>query len=152
MSKLIAVLEDDPGRVEVMARWLKDRLWMYEHFFSDDPDTLIGHIRPRLSDVLAVSLDHDLHGRPDGNTEVTGMIVAEYLTSLPPAFPVLIHSTNARDAARMRAMLERKNWVVRSVVPFDDTNWIGAEWYPTLKRVLRSMAAPAPIGNGDDVD
>lgn len=145
MSKLIAVLEDDPGRVEVMARWLKDRLWMYEHFFSDDPDTLIGHIRPRLNDVLAVSLDHDLHGRPDGNTTVTGMMVAEYLTGVPPTFPVLIHSTNEREAARMRLLLKRKNWKVKSVVPFDDTNWIGAEWYPTLARSLRAFATPASV-------
>jgi hypothetical protein len=152
VSKLIAVLEDDRGRVEVMAQWLKDRLWMYDHFFSDDPDTLIAHIRPRLNDVLVVSLDHDLHSRPDGNTEVTGMRVAEFLATIPASFPVLIHSTNEHEAGRMKHILKQKGWSVRSVVPFDDTNWIGVEWYPTLKKALRSNATPAPIGNGDEAD
>ena len=154
MGKLIAILEDNADRVAVMRRWLADRLGMYEHFVTDDPDTLIEYIRPRLDDVLAVSLDHDLHERPDGNTEVTGMAVVDYLTATRPGFPVLIHSSNSRAVGEMRERLRSKDWVVVAVTPFDDTNWIGDDWYPALKRTLRRFTQPEPVaapdGDGSD--
>ena len=150
MGKLIAILEDNPDRVAVMRRWLAERFGMYEHFFSDDPDTLIGHIRPRLGDLVAVSLDHDLHERPDGNTAVTGMAVAEFLSAAEPKFPVLIHSSNTRAVERMRERLRSCDWVVVAVTPFDDTNWIGDDWYPALKRALRRFARPEPVPSVPD--
>jgi hypothetical protein len=137
VGKHIAILEDNPERVEVMTRWLTDRLGMYDRFISDDPDTLILHIRPRMEDVVVLSLDHDLHDRPDADTTVTGMMVVEFLLTHPPAFPILIHSSNRVDADRMQRRLLRNRWHVGMVIPFDDTNWIGDDWYPAVRKALR---------------
>ncbi len=125
---VIAVLEDNPDRVAEMRRWLGERFEGYETFFTDDPDTLIGYLAGRPGAVLAVSLDHDLHERPDMSTEVTGMQVVDYLVTQPPRFPVVVHSSNRPAVARMRRRLTRKNWGVSVVVPFDDTAWIGDDW------------------------
>ena len=64
---------------------------MYEHFITNDPNELIGVLTLRLDDILVVSLDHDLHERPDGSTELTGMMVADFLVTLRPSFPILLH-------------------------------------------------------------
>lgn len=143
--KLIAVLEDNAERVRVMRDWLRDRFYMYDHFFTDDPHEFNEHVDRRFADVLAVSLDHDLYDRADLSTELTGMIVAEHLATREPGFPVIIHSTNRRDAASMMELLEARNWHVKQVIPFDDTNWIGLDWYPALKRALRRFAKPMAV-------
>lgn len=151
-SKLIAVLEDNAERLDVMARWLGDRLYMYDHVFTDDPREFVGRVGERFDDVLAVSLDHDLYDRPDQSLDLTGMIAADFLTTCPPRFPVLIHSSNERDAAVMRDKLEGGGWYVAQVTPFDDTNWIGRDWYPTLKRALRKFAKPVSVPPNDEPD
>lgn len=141
MPRLIAVLEDNADRVRVMKEWLADRLPMYETYFTDDPASTNDVLAERADDVLAVSLDHDLYDRRDCTTELTGMIVAEFLAQREPTSPVLIHSTNDRDSGVMKAKLVEAGWRVSKVVPFDDTNWIGLTWYPALKKALRRAAA-----------
>jgi CheY-like chemotaxis protein len=150
--KLIAVLEDNAERTRVMSQWLCDRLYMYDHLVTDDPHEFIDRVRLRYDDVLVVSLDHDLYDRPDHTLDLTGMIAADFLTTLTPRFPVLIHSSNQRDAAVMRDKLEGGGWFVAQVTPFDDTNWIGLDWYPTLKRALRKFAKSAPVPSHDPLD
>jgi CheY-like chemotaxis protein len=143
MSRLIAILEDNADRIRVMKEKLANRMSKYETFFTDDPATLIETLKARWDEVVAVSLDHDLYDRPDHTTELTGMIVADYLAECEPDFPVMIHSTNDRDSTLMQSKLLDREWEVSKVVPFDDTNWIGLMWYPELKKMVRKFNTKA---------
>ena len=140
MPHVIAILEDNADRVAVMRAKLADGLSQHEHFVTDDPPTLIDFLERRWADILLVSLDHDLHERPDHSTTLTGLQAAQYLAGRDPAFPVLMHTTNRVEGRQMRVALKDAGWHVRWVHPFDDTNWIGSDWYPTLERALRKFA------------
>ena len=71
MAKFILVREDNQDRREAMQKWLNERLSMYELILTDDPVELIGHLHKDISNILAVSLDHDLHECPDQSTTLT---------------------------------------------------------------------------------
>lgn len=73
-----------------MTQWLEERLGIYEYYFTDDPNAMIGILCERMDDIVAISLDHDLFDR--------------------------------------------------AVTPFDDTTWVGNDWYPTLKKAIRHFA------------
>ncbi len=123
-----------------MTLWLDKRLGMYEHFFTDDPNEMNRLLGERMDDIIAISLDHDLFDRAVGGTELTGMMVADFLTTQPPRFPVVLHTSNARDGETMKRILREVGWRVTAVTPFDDTTWIGNDWYPTLKKAIRRFA------------
>ncbi len=123
-----------------MTLWLDKRLGMYEHFFTDDPNEMNRVLGERMDDIIAISLDHDLFDRAIGGIELTGMMVADFLTTQPPRFPVVLHTSNARDGETMKRILREAGWRVRVVTPFDDTTWVGNEWYPTLKKAIRRFA------------
>ena len=152
MAMLIAILEDNADRVLAMKKWLDDRLSMYDRFITNDPHELIDKLRERMEDVLAVSLDHDLHERPDGSTELTGMMVVDFLGTQRPRFPVLLHTSNVRDGETMKRRLLSKEWRVTWVTPFDDTTWIGNDWYPTLKKAIQRGAIPERVPASGEKD
>jgi len=149
MKNLILILEDDPSRIEVMKSWLQDRLYMFEHYFFDQPSDLIELVKQRSDDVLAVSLDHDLneiclsarHLPGDRTDDPTGMDVVAFLEQQPPQFPVLIHSSNHRAAEKMVRCFKKRHWSVDRVIPFDDTAWIGDEWLPKLRKMIEKHYA-----------
>lgn len=152
MAKCILVLEDNDDRRAAMRDWLCERLPMYELILTDDPAEFLGYVRVRLPDILAVSLDHDLHERPDGSTSLTGMQVVDHLVKSPPAFPVLLHTSNDRDGERMRSRLTRSGWNVTWVPPVDGTTWVATAWYHALKQAIRTTARreSVPAGDGSD--
>jgi CheY-like chemotaxis protein len=140
MAKCILVLEDNADRRDAMSKWLSERLYMYESVLTDDPAELIRHVSKCRHNILAVSLDHDLHERPDQSTDLTGMLVVDFLVEQPPEFPVLLHTSNRFDGERMNARLAKSGWSVDWVTPFEDTEWVGLSWYPALKRAIRRTA------------
>src|SRR5262245_33208529 len=140
--KIIGVLEDNPERVAAMAAWLDDRFGMYEHLITADPRRLLDLVHRRADDVLIVSLDHDLFEAVDAGDDPTGMQVVDELVARPPAFPVIVHSSNAQAARTMVQRLKRRHWTVVSVMPIEDTAWIGREWYYELRRLIHDRAAP----------
>ena len=152
MKKRILVLEDNDDRRRAMRQWLDERLSMYELRLTDDPNEFIQFLSERPEDVLAVSLDHDLHERADQSTSLTGMLVVDHLAELRPAFPVLLHTTNRPDGERMRSRLAQHGWYVDWVVPFDGTSWVATDWYYALKRAIRKTARPERVTIADDAD
>jgi CheY-like chemotaxis protein len=152
MKKLIVILEDNSDRAQAMKDWLEERFYMYEQFISDDPDTVIQQIRSRINDVVAVSLDHDLHERPDFSTELTGMMVAEFLATQTPQFPVLLHTTNTRDGDRMQQLLTESKWTVERVIPFDGVTWISRDWHQSLKKTLQTRMPKMRVSKNDSHD
>lgn len=152
MAKIILVLEDNQDRREAMRKWLIERLSMYELILTDDPAEFIGHIRNNIPNILAVSLDHDLHERPDQSTTLTGMQVVDHLVTMPPAFPVLLHTSNRHDGERMNSRLTEFGWSVKWIIPFDGTNWVATDWYYALKQAIRGTAKREYVPTNDDYD
>lgn len=152
MAKCILVLEDNDDRRDAMQDWLDERLSMYELVITDDPDEFIRQANQRSPDILAVSLDHDLHERADQSTTLTGMLVVDHLEKLRPTFPVLLHTSNTRDGERMRSRLVERGWDVDWVTPFDDTSWVATSWYHALKRAIRKTARQGQLPVTNDVD
>ena len=152
MKNLILILEDDPGRIEVMKNWLQDRLYMFEPHFFEQPSVMIEMMKQRSRDVLAVSLDHDLNElclptrqMPDERPDPTGMDVVDFLKQQPSQFPVLIHSSNHRAAEKMVRCFKKRQWADDQVIPFDDTSWIGDEWLPKLRKMIEKHQAQLAV-------
>lgn len=152
MPKCILILEDNADRREAMRWWAEDRLPMYDLVMTDDPAEFVAHSRERWADILTVSLDHDLYDRPDHTTELTGMRVVDFLVDQPPAFPVLLHTSNRQDGETMRARLTDRGWRVNWVTPFDGVEWVGGDWYPAVKRVIRATVRRDTRPPDDDRD
>ena len=152
MAKRILILEDNEDRREAMRNWLGDRMPMYTLHITNDPDTFIGYVGEYAGNILAVSLDHDLHERPDQSTTLTGMQVVDHLVRLSPSFPVLLHTSNRHDGWTMRSRLTDSGWGVQWVVPFDGTTWVATEWYHTLKRAIRATAPRKSVSAVSDLD
>lgn len=144
MANRILILEDNADRREAMSDCLGKRLPQHTLHMTDDPDEFIQYVREFAGDILAVSLDHDLHERPDQSTTLTGMRVVDHLVTIPPAFPVLMHTSNRHDGETMRSRLVDAGWRVRWVIPFDGTTWIPSDWYRALKRAIRASAPRRP--------
>ena len=140
MAKRILILEDNADRRDAMQQWLTDQMPMYPLLVTDDPKAFIGYVREYAGNILAISLDHDLHERPDQSTTLTGMQVVDYLVTISPSFPVLMHTSNRHDGETMRSRLTEAGWGVQWVIPFDGTTWVATDWYHALKRAIRAAA------------
>jgi hypothetical protein len=155
MTPVIVILEDNAERQTAMNSWLDDRLPMYVRHVSSDPDRIIAIFREHWASILIASLDFDLYDDPEMGTHKTGGNVVDYLTTRTDhPFPVLVHSSNEPEAERMQRRLRKHHWATDRVIPFDGTEWIGHDWYPALKRMIRTAARDRkPIaGHDDDAD
>ena len=80
------------------------------------------------------------------------MLVVDHLVEMRPGFPILLHTSNRPDGARMRVRLRKAGWNVNWVTPFDGTNWVATDWYPALKRAIRTAARREPPSATDHLD
>jgi hypothetical protein len=145
MSGTIVILEDDPRRRKAM-RCLLGREYPAHtlRFFRNAPE-LLAWLRQGGAEVVLYSLDHDLVALDTVDVPAadpgTGRDVVDYLMTLPPACPVLIHTTNTAAALGMREALREAGWRCGRVVPFDDLGWIRTEW---IDRVRKCLGGSAP--------
>lgn len=164
MKLTIVVLEDNAERRKEMKSWLSERLHQYRVRFFRDPRKLNFWLQHHHDKVLVASLDHDLTELPANQLpknsskgrkkDLTGRDVAEFLVLLPPTFPVLIHSSNAPAANSMATLLLERGWLVELVTPFEDLLWIGAMWYPALRKLLIDSSRarlPRESASSDDI-
>src|SRR5438045_2600017 len=105
MALRIAILEDSPQRIEAMRQCLSQNLPQVPqvHFF-ESAYLMIDWLGEYLSEVVLISLDHDLPLRDaigDSANFGSGRQVADYLASLPPTCPVIVHSSNQNFAPGM---------------------------------------------------
>lgn len=134
----IAVLEDDAERIAAMRDWLADRFAMYEHQFFTSADQMVDWLSLNLHRVLIVSLDHDLEPIRQPHPG-TGRLVADYLATKAPLFPIILHSTNRQAVVGMQQVLEESGWQCTVVAPYDDLAWIKETWWPTIRQqILRT--------------
>ena len=144
MGMKIAILEDNEERRSVMGDCLNDRFHQYEPRFFDNAPEMIQFLDHRLADTILIGLDHDLELIPAPDGELTdpgtGRQIADYLAGRPAACPVVIHSTNSAAALGMEMVLQEAHWTTYRVLPFDDLEWIAAEWLPTVRRAIVATA------------
>ena len=140
MPAVIAILEDDPGRIAEMRFCLAEALPNVESVFFENAHDMIAWLEANLGDVILISLDHDLPlRRPDGKPIVCGdgRMVADYLASLPPTCPLIVHSSNNDRAPGMFFALKDAGWPVARVTPFDEHAWVRQVWKHQILKYLR---------------
>ena len=137
----VAILEDDPARVEPMRRVLKATLPTCERrFFAAAPD-MVAWLAENLVRVVFISLDHDLDSvvprtrqRRDPGC---GRNVADWIAGQIPICPVFVHTTNEDASVGMMWVLRESGWPVHRVYPRSDLEWITCEWADDLRAHLR---------------
>lgn len=136
----LAILEDNAKRREHMARLAADRLSTYEQAFFTSSAAMIEWLQANLSQVIGISLDHDLEPDPDASgpwvDPGTGREVADHLATCQATCPIVIHSTNVSAAMGMQATLEETGWLVDRITPYEDVLWISELWLPTVRKSI----------------
>lgn len=139
---MIAILEDDPRRIEQMARCLRESVGNDQVVVFDNAPEMIAWLDAHLGEVKLLCLDHDLGANRVVNGESqdpgTGRDVADYLNSRQPVCPVIIHSSNAMAAPGMMMVLEDAGWTCAWLAPFNDLEWVQAAWIDDVKKALRT--------------
>jgi CheY-like chemotaxis protein len=137
----IALLDDDPKRIEAMQKVLSGYDQGVVHF-AGAPE-MIAWLTEHLPSLRLLSLDHDL-----GPYEATpssaplpgnGQDVVDMLVHHKPTCPVIVHSSNEWAAAGMVVALRQAGWTVRRVIPTDDVLWIESSWANCVRLVLASQ-------------
>lgn len=134
---MLLMLEDDAERVERFIRALARldpvpelRLWRSAWALLRDVPALLPAAR-------LISLDHDLDPAPDDPADPgTGWDVTKHLAALPPACPVIIHTSNATRATWMEGEFDLGGWEYHRVPPLGD-DWIERDWFRLVRRLLR---------------
>ncbi|MDB5290124.1 MAG: hypothetical protein JWL69_1365 [Phycisphaerales bacterium] len=131
VAEFVAILEDDANRVTAMRASLSEVLPGIESIFLDDAGKMIAWLGEHLGEVVLISLDHDLplRGHAGQTTDCgTGRQVADYLASVLPTCPVIVHSSNDHGASGMFYALNDAGWPCSRVYPCDDYAWIAGAW------------------------
>ena len=100
---------------------------------------MISWLGEHLGDAVLISLDHDLPiSRQEGRTVDcgSGREVADFLASMAPTCPVIVHSSNGNCAPGMYFVLKGAGWPCTRVYPSDDTSWITHDWAGQIERYL----------------
>jgi hypothetical protein len=140
MSGLVAILEDDAGRIAAMRASLAKVLPGTEALFFENARKTIAWLGEHQGEVVLISLDHDLPLRNDAGLMMdfgTGREVADYLASVLPTCPVIVHSSNDHGASGMFFALRDAGWPCGRVYPCDDQVWISDAWAEQVRRYVR---------------
>lgn len=136
MNKIIAILDDDDRRGEMMRKEISQGFPGADCIIFNNAPSMIAWLKDSLEKVVLMSLDHDLgpNSERDGKTfdPGTGRDVVNFLITQKVSFPVIIHTTNHLGGDGMRYALEDAGWTVKRVVPLDDLSWIKDEWIDAL--------------------
>jgi len=146
MASIIAVLEDNQERIELMKACLEDRFHQFEHRFFANAQEMIAFLKENLQRVLLLSLDHDLEMIPKSNGKCfdpgDGKQVAEFLAGIAPSCPIILHSTNSDSVQGMTRLLRTAGWKTIRVIPTDGNNWIEAIWLRAVRDAIVESAKP----------
>lgn len=140
----ILILEDDAERQRVMTECLADRFPQYGVIFFNAAPPMIEYLsRNDISELLLISLDHDLEPvvESGGDDPGTGRDVADCLAGRRPVCPVIVHTTNAPAAVGMQAALEESGWSTIRVAPYSGVRWIGETWFRAVRNAIVDSVA-----------
>ena len=135
MAGIVAILEDSAGRIAEMHACLTEALPTFRTIFFENAFEMIAWLKGHLGEVALISLDHDLPLTDRMGKLIEcgdGRIVADFLASLPPTCPVIVHSSNGYCAPGMFFTLKEKGWPTARIVPYEDDKWVREAWRPLL--------------------
>ena len=130
---MIGILDDDLNRCTRFEKVLKT-LNIAHCFWHTAPAMLETLKEDSASSYQALSLDHDLYAE-DGSDAGDGLQIAQYLSTLTPTCPVIIHTSNADQSRRIRGTLEGSGWLCHNA-PAIGHDWIEADWVLVIKEIL----------------
>lgn len=147
MPEIIAILEDDPGRIQAMEKRLKESFPDCSAMFFNNAPDIIAWIKQHLHECLLLSLDHDLGPSWERSGQLfdpgIGRDVVDYLITQLPQCPVILHTSNGDAEIGMEMALKGANWQYERVIPchsldaIDSWDWIDSDWADTLKRLIQ---------------
>jgi hypothetical protein len=142
MPGTVAILDDEPDRLQAMIETLSRRFPHVQRAIFDNAPDMIEWCREHLGQCLLICLDHDLgpnRVRDGGPFDPgTGRDVADYLATREPTCPVIVHTTNSLAAPGMELALKDAGWRCSRVVPYNGPTWISDWWIEEVARVLAS--------------
>ncbi|HEY9835822.1 MAG TPA: cyclic-phosphate processing receiver domain-containing protein [Vampirovibrionales bacterium] len=161
MHEIIAILEDDPGRIQIMEKRLKESFPDCSAIFFNNAPDMITWLKSHLHECLLLSLDHDLGPSWERSGQLfdpgIGRDVVDYLITQSPECPVILHTSNSDAEIGMEMALKGANWHCERVIPshsleaIDSWDWIDSEWADTLKRLIQSRAKHSTHGNEERI-
>jgi hypothetical protein len=130
------MLEDNAERVarftatlERIEPRLEMRLWR-------NAWTMLKEMPPLLPFARVISLDHDLDPEEGDLADPgTGWDVTKVLAALPPACPVIIHTSNGERALWMMGEFELGGWKSYRIPPIGD-DWIEHDWRRRVRKLI----------------
>jgi len=148
VTETIAILEDDGTRIAAMESALANVLPTVPVSFFDNAQQMIDWLQRHLPEVILISLDHDLPLRGPAGQIIdcgTGRQVADFLASIAPTCPVIVHSSNQYCAPGMFFALKDAGWPCSRVYPCDDLSWIGGAWADQIASICATATSSANI-------
>src|SRR5688500_15058097 len=118
---------------------LADALPEVQVVFFENASVMINWIARHQPDVILISLDHDLPLRGSDGESIdsgTGRQVVDFLATLNPTCPVIVHSSNLQCASGMLFALKDAGWTHSQVFPRDDVLWIREAWLAQIRRYI----------------
>jgi hypothetical protein len=135
-----AILEDDHRRQQLMKGIIAEL--NHECIIFDNAPGMIEWLKKNIANVGLLSLDHDLgpNRELDGKSfdPGTGRDVVDFLATLKPSAPVVIHTSKIYAYPGMVFTLEDSGWIVKRVVPISDLNWIESSWRNSVLELLKT--------------
>jgi hypothetical protein len=139
-ASTIAILDDEPKRIRAMIECVSKGLPGCHVVTFDNAPDMIGWLEKHLEDASLICLDHDLGPNRSRNGQTfdpgTGRDVTDYLALRRPVCPVLIHTTNSLAAPGMAIVLDDSGWVHSRLAPYNDLEWLSADWICKVRRAL----------------
>lgn len=134
----ILILEDDPARALRMQQATRSLPLQIDLQSCDSAHAFIDAFNSYAADIVLVSHDHDLHNSTCPTDPGDGRVVSEYLRTLLPTCPVIVHSSNYMMASVMIDHLRNAGWPVTAIAPHSQEalEWIEKDWLPELRRIL----------------
>ncbi|HEX4145407.1 MAG TPA: cyclic-phosphate processing receiver domain-containing protein [Pirellulales bacterium] len=140
---IIALLDDEPDRIDAMRPLLAERCPGFEVVVFENSPDMLDWLGQHLGHVQLLLLDHDLGPNQFRNGASfdpgTGRDVADFLATRPPQCHVILHTTNFLAAPGMRRVLEDAGWTVSHVVPYGDLDWVPEAWNEEVERVMKEL-------------
>jgi hypothetical protein len=137
----ISILEDSEARIAAMRSCLSELIPASSPIFiTDNAHTMLVWLREHLQESALISLDHDppLSSDQYSTDHGDGRMVADYLATLAPTCPVIVHSSNDICASGMFYALQSAGWPVSRVIPYDGESWIRQSWAEQIQKNIRT--------------
>ena len=140
MADTVAILDDEPDRLNAMAPLLRERFPQFTVVAFDNAPDINAWLADNLQSCVLICLDHDLGPNRQRDGDVfdpgTGRDVANNLAACFPVCPIIIHTTNTDARPGMIFALEDAGWAVSYVSPYEDVRWIREVWADAVRDVL----------------